>query len=585
MTWSSESIQAHLKVLHRDIDEMHAKEGEMLPVVRQKAGSLVEHVTVLALPSMGTTHASISSGQIHLAAVVGQQLKQPKDSVVLVPGGIRPEAYRCCQILEQVLKACGSSVYHLVRITCHVPELNKSKLDAIGEVIDIFCKERGCHSITRSNIGCSRLRDGAAVQIEGVAGAQAFGERPYPFWTPPRLAPKDFDSPSTPSRTAFATPPPVARPKFEDLLFPGDDICAPAAAAAAAATAAVLEDGEPEAWVLVEPTDTTTPSPPLQAVPPPDKLTSLPTDGFYGLLSSLKISSLSAEKAHELHPEFSKDFNTFYRMEMTGMQNYRTVRLEPSMVMCRPAEACHQGRWKPPVGTTWSFSFSVAVESTESSYVNIGLVEWLSTRKEKKKGARTDGAEAPAEDAKLSLADLMEVKSVAEDTAPPGGFLAQQHVSENPKQMMLGCRKGVHWFGNSMKYALFKDDICAGSVLHFRCDYHLNRHGEPVQVKLWLLPSPVVFQRQGKRNIKESDLWNQPLAQWPPWEPRWGGYEQENKQTMTMSLWVPAVTFFSPTDAVTVAWEKPGGPCDNALYSAFPPLVDSAWQDAKEDCS
>jgi len=297
--------------------------------------------------------------------------------------------------------------------------------------------------------------------------------------------------------------------------------------------------------------------------------------GIYGHVSSFGLSYLPAEKA-ETH-QFCGNFNVFCRMEMLAVQQYRTVRLEPAMVMCRRAEA-DQERWKPPVGTTWSFSFSVAIESTESSYLNIGLVEWLATRKEEKTGLGSLGPGAAAEDATVSLADLLEGNSQAEDTSPPGGYLAQQHVSENPKQMMLGCRKGVRWFGNSMKYALFQDDLCTGSVLHFRCDYHLTRNGDPAQVKLWLLPSPVVFQRQGKRSTKESDLWNQPLAKWPPWEPRWGGYEQENKNTR--SLWVPAVTLFSRADAVTVAWEKPE---ELVPPSSLPPAADAAWQDVKDE--
>eukprot|EP00435_Cladocopium_sp_Y103_P073756 s422_g45.t1 len=82
---------------------------------------------------------------------------------------------------------------------------------------------------------------------------------------------------------------------------------------------------------------------------------------------------------------------------------------------------------------------------------------------------------------------LFQVKSEAEDNVP-GGWLPEQHVHENPKQMMLGCRKGVQWFGNAAKVPLFQDseplepdNIMEGSLLRFRCDYHLNRQGEIAQ--------------------------------------------------------------------------------------------------------
>lgn len=91
-------------------------------------------------------------------------------------------------------------------------------------------------------------------------------------------------------------------------------------------------------------------------------------------------------------------------------------------------------------------------------YVNVGLVEWMAARKEspEPKGLRR------------SLAELLSVKSEEEDQVP-GGWLSAQHagslvetrvlceVDEDPRQMMLGCRKGVQWFGSGRKFPLFQE--------------------------------------------------------------------------------------------------------------------------------
>ncbi|CAE7259088.1 mdm2 [Symbiodinium sp. CCMP2456] len=228
---------------------------------------------------------------------------------------------------------------------------------------------------------------------------------------------------------------------------------------------------------------------------------------LHGDVFSSPAALIRRLSAASIHAGLDKEYNRFCRVTMKGPEDYRTIRLEPSAVRCRPAEAWHAGRWKPPLGSTWSFSFALAVEKSVNCYVNVGLVEWKAARKE----ADEDNQQDPVADAAStqSLADILKVKSDAEDEVP-GGWLPEQHVDENPRQMMLGCRKGVQWFGNAAKYPLFQDNIMAGSLLRFRCDYHLNRQGDIAQVKIWMLASPIHFEYGGEHTVKVGSSVEQP---------------------------------------------------------------------------
>ncbi|CAL1149914.1 unnamed protein product [Cladocopium goreaui] len=116
-----------LEKLRAEFD--HFQETEDWKVVRQKAGP-VEHLLVPGLPRLGASHASLSGSQIHLAPALGQQLNV--GGIALVPGGLAAQAYRCCQILEQVLLACGSSLQQLVRLSCHVSHLTSFNSEVPG---------------------------------------------------------------------------------------------------------------------------------------------------------------------------------------------------------------------------------------------------------------------------------------------------------------------------------------------------------------------------------------------------------------------------------------------------------------------
>lgn len=134
---------------------------------------LVEHVSIMGLPRLGgSSHASIGHDQIFLAGAVGMQLPPEGEAdakVGLVPGGVEAEAYRCCQILEQVLCGCGARWADLVSLSAQLPSLTDAKVEALERAVDHFSRERGCPSVARTVIGCARLRMYAAVQLEGIA--------------------------------------------------------------------------------------------------------------------------------------------------------------------------------------------------------------------------------------------------------------------------------------------------------------------------------------------------------------------------------------------------------------------------------
>eukprot|EP00404_Azadinium_spinosum_P051360 CAMPEP_0180756188 /NCGR_PEP_ID=MMETSP1038_2-20121128/34098_1 /TAXON_ID=632150 /ORGANISM="Azadinium spinosum, Strain 3D9" /LENGTH=270 /DNA_ID=CAMNT_0022790155 /DNA_START=81 /DNA_END=894 /DNA_ORIENTATION=- len=207
---------------------------------------------------------------------------------------------------------------------------------------------------------------------------------------------------------------------------------------------------------------------------------------------------------------------------MEASDSCRTIRLGPGELLCR---RCPDSEMK-----VWTCTFDVVLHQTLSSFVNIGLVEWVATVQDERKhdageggqvavGAVAEVCEPEAEDSQAvgkqnqgdcssascaasmgnGVATLAELLGVVPGAEVEDKAVTWQHTSESPRQMMLGCRKGVKWYGNKCSEPVFKDDLCAGSLLHFRCDYFFDEDGEATQVRLWLLPSPAAFRRTGRR--------------------------------------------------------------------------------------
>jgi len=682
-------------------------------IVSHGGKRLVEHVTVVGLPQLGwSSHASVGNGHVNVAAVVGCELPRTADLKArkLVRGGIEVETYRCCQIIEQVLRACLADFADLVRLTVHVPSLTDAKVDSLEQALALFCQERGCPSVARSVVGCARLRLSASVQIEAVAvtnfrqeageadicpmlsrppscspspmvlsrGPDDRGAAASPLVPPPpgllSMAEGRFTSPAIPSQGLYpelrghqsrhleqpveepfsslimgvslqeaelesapaecpedrassvetsspprlpassaastttspqqgqdesthekelgeyAAPmaslvedPPVA-PAEEEKAAPatrnpavpkatqnerqprkkgraGKDAAAAAAkdaAAAAAAATIAAPRKEPVAHACEWQATPLNPAAsrfvsalpqaakpqrdmiPVEARPRSDTAQADKAKDlrpFVGHGQSLRLEEVSTDKTSCPRAEHLDPNLAAWRVLMAGADAYRTVRLGPSALHCQQLlDTSWAAKAKGPWPVTWSYEFDVTLAKTAMSFINIGLVEWTQQAKEPNADVLLGRAGKPP-----SLTQLMGVSVADEWDSDP----AWQSVSENPRQLMLGCRKGVKWYGNNKTEPLFKDDLCEGTTLRFRCDHVFDASGKAKQMKFWLLPSWVVFRKQSPKMVELA----KPLFEWP--SPHiW----QDLAKVETRTMWVPAATLFTKSDAVVFSW-------------------------------
>jgi len=582
-------------------------------VVAHGGSRLVEHVRILGLPHLrGSAHASIAGGLVHVAAVVGARLAEPGSEFAgaeeqgLVHGGIEAEMYRCCQLIELVLRGCRATWADLVRLTAFVPGLTDAKVEALEGAAELFARERGCPAaVARTVVGCSRLRMEAAVQLEAVAVAAPPREPSSASSpsVPPRASPSVHTSPSpgpppgleqvntltahapverwsimsdesgalprcsNPRSSSSTTPcagfdrkawsQALAAGPFASLGFATatqeEAPAATAAAAAAAHRATLLNPGAPRF----------VPAAPAPAAGEPAPLV--------GTKKDLLMSKLPSEKVQQLRAELQEQHTHFWQVQMVAKDAYRTVRLDPSELLCRRAPLLEAERnWahrkQNPSHSVWSFSFDVAMTRTVNSFINVGLVEWLATAKgdaalpgsppssqtpppAAAAAARLGGDVGEGEHAAATASAGRPLSQVTgacgeEEERAAASSVAWQHVHENPRQMMLGFRKGVKWYGDAGQEPLFKDDLCEGTLLRFRCDQTLSPDGEIVQLTLWLLPSRIVFRNGGQQCVRIA----KPLFEFPS---PWFAAEVPGRKR---SLWVPAVTLYSKDDSVLIAW-------------------------------
>mmetsp|Transcript_57208 Transcript_57208/g.113701 ORF Transcript_57208/g.113701 Transcript_57208/m.113701 type:complete len:532 (-) Transcript_57208:402-1997(-) len=487
-------------------------------------GRPVGHVVISDLPLLGKTHASIGGGQIHVAPVLGLRLPghtNNEGSQELVLGGLEAEAFRCCQLVDYVLRGCGANWADLMSMTLHVPDLNAEKFQGIEHIIDAFAAEQNCPPITKSIIGCLQLRLSAAVQMEVVALSstlQPVQLRPLP---PPGLEkPYVETTPSQSVKAAAACAP--WRQKAAEAAQKED------------ATEKGKEKGKANVEMQTAKVVVTTSEDVGVTEPEPEQLLTDITNsadlvGDFSAVSVVEVSEPEGRQAvphlqgmqHQLH-------DRFYRMQMLDDQDHRTFRIAPGSIFC-------QRRWDEsemqaqPWPSIWSYTFDVDIVRTSSSFINIGLVEWITT----------SPCEIEGSSRGRTLAQLLRVSSHDE---PCIG----QHSSESPRQMMLGCRKGVKWYGDSAWEHLLKDDVCEGSQLRFLCEYCIGMRGATIQMRLWLQPSHINFRRRGRQCIRFA----RPLFEWTL--PPSGGSVGAPRPC---SVWVPAVTLFSRDDAVVVSWK------------------------------
>lgn len=244
---------------------------------------------------------------------------------------------------------------------------------------------------------------------------------------------------------------------------------------------------------------------------------------------SLRLQQLNIAQVGAI--PFQSNHDVVWRVQTEAADILRTARVNPENVLCRR-------RSETGPGSTWSFTFDVALAHSVASFINIGLVEWGSSRK--------DNAAWPANPAETSL----RLSQRRGDARVPSAASMGRLFAMNPLygqsgqnatlcQMMLGCRKGVKWFGHSSPVPVLHDDVCVGSLLRFRCDYVFNAEGVPSEVVLWLLPSQVSFRKQGPRLVQLDT-------------PLFRNHFEKGQN----SVWVPAVTLHSLRDTVLLSWES-----------------------------
>lgn len=495
--------ELHLAVF-RDLDQEFQDHLRLSRFVTARQGSTAPHenVHILGLPSLlSSTHATISGGQVHVKAVIGVKLPvncgHGESGGELVRGGVEAETYRCCQIIEQFLLRCGSTWDDIMRLTLYLPTLTSSKLEAVDPVVDLFADRLECPAITKSVVGCAQLQLSAAVQLEAVA-----------------LAPNVRIPPTMP-------PPPGLEESVETQdVNGGQPDSTPATGKPLS-----FQEGPLPSTLLEEETADSGGSELLHEV---SQYCCTKEGGqFVGDFSSIHVVEMSTcfDRGATLPEDTTRIHDACCRLEMLGDKKARIMRLRPGSILCQKREL-------PTGQSIWSHTFDVDVVKASSSFINVGLVEWVARP--------LDGNHCVSGD-ECTLASLFNVSCVVE---PFSG----QHRSENPRQMMLGCKKGVKWYGSNTWEHLFKDEVCEGSQLRFLCEYSLaTRAQAATHMRLWLQPSQIYFRKRGRqfvrfgRPIFECTL--PPVTAYPC-------------IPQLYSLWVPAVTLYSKDDVVALSWQK-----------------------------
>ncbi len=95
-----------------------------------------------------------SSGQIPL----------DPDSGEIVSGGIKQQAERALKNLSEVLKASGSSLEQVVKVTCFITDMGM-----FGDMNAVYAEFFSTNLPARSCVGVASLPKGAMVEFEAIA--------------------------------------------------------------------------------------------------------------------------------------------------------------------------------------------------------------------------------------------------------------------------------------------------------------------------------------------------------------------------------------------------------------------------------
>lgn len=372
--------------------------------------------------------------------------------------------------------------------------------------------------------------------LKGTASKQSEG----PKVIPPRIPPQQQQT--IPPKASVQTPSP-APPTSEDKAASHDKVMSadgPTSKMSPDASAFTFKLS-PDASVFV-PSSFSMPSAASPGSPP--EVTVGPLSAGLRMHGSITGTSVSPSTIPNLqqysHPSARPSTANVWKLRNDGeWDGYRTVRVLPSHIML--SRRFDEGWTETMPGFEqhqfWVYNFDISVTSTTYSYLDFGLLEWqISSKSETRNVSKLLTAYNTDSIVMSELLGEYSERDIIESSLSPGNY------SEEPVggMMMLGCKKGVRWFGKSRpRQELFWDDINSSSVLHFEVQHRPVMGTDNVSIQVLLRPSPIVFQKHGAKMV----TMKKPV------------FETQIKPSSSC-MWIPAITFNTPGDEVAFSWSS-----------------------------
>jgi 2-iminobutanoate/2-iminopropanoate deaminase len=105
-------------------------------------------------------HACVAGDFIYVSGSLGTK----PGSFELVEGGTGPETSQTLRNIEAILKGCGATLEHLVKLNVFLTDMS-----TVAAMNQAYLETIGSDPPARITVGCSALALGAAVEIDAVA--------------------------------------------------------------------------------------------------------------------------------------------------------------------------------------------------------------------------------------------------------------------------------------------------------------------------------------------------------------------------------------------------------------------------------
>lgn len=110
-----------------------------------------------------------SSAVLHNGFIfVSGQLPTDPETRQVVDGGIEAQAERAIRNVENVLKAAGSDLDHVVQMTVYIADG-----DLWGPVNDVYARIFGEHKPARAIIPVKEMHHGSLIEIQAIAAEKS----------------------------------------------------------------------------------------------------------------------------------------------------------------------------------------------------------------------------------------------------------------------------------------------------------------------------------------------------------------------------------------------------------------------------